>query len=361
MNTHSVQTSEPLLEVRDLQVHFRAQSRMHRRQGFSVRAVDGVSFELRTGETLGLVGESGCGKSTTGRAILRLVQPDAGSIVFDGHDLTEAKGQQLKQLRRGIQAIFQDPYDSLNPRLKVKNIIAEPLVANRVARGTRKHERVLELLDMVGLSHEMADRRPSGLSGGQRQRVGIARALALRPSFVVCDEAVSALDVSVQAQVLNILRALQRELGLSYLFIGHDLAVVRYVADRVAVMYAGQLVESGASEDVYAHPYHPYTITLLASSPLADPQRERVRDSVPVAGEPPSPVNPPSGCRFHPRCPFAREICRTDAPAFAEVEPGRKVACHFWEEVRDSALSATVTGGGESADQHKVTPTRADG
>jgi oligopeptide transport system ATP-binding protein len=338
-------TPPPLLEVKDLQVHYKSRSRAHRKLGYDVRAVDGVSFTVAPGETLGLVGESGCGKSTTGRAILQLIKPTAGSVRFDGTDVTEARRRRLVQLRRGMQAVFQDPYDSLNPRMTIGDIVGEPLIIHRLAKGEDRRKRVGDLLELVGLSRELMSRRPSELSGGQRQRVCVAKALAVNPKFIVCDEAVSALDVSVQAQVLNLLRRLQRELGLSYLFIGHDLSVVRHVSDRVAVMYAGLLVESADSERLYERPYHPYTVSLLASSPVADPRVERSRPVAAVTGEPPSPSNIPAGCRFAPRCPLAREKCRAEEPAYIEVEPGRTVACHFWQKVKETsaALGAEAT------------------
>jgi oligopeptide transport system ATP-binding protein len=329
-----------LLEVTDLQVHYKSRSRAHRRLGYDVRAVDGVSFAVAPGETLGLVGESGCGKSTTGRAILQLVKPTAGSVTFEGVDVAKAGRRGLLELRRGMQAVFQDPYDSLNPRMKIGDIVGEPLAIHGLAKGEARSERVGDLLELVGLNREMMSRRPSELSGGQRQRVCIARALAVNPKFIVCDEAVSALDVSVQAQVLNLLRRLQRELDLSYLFIGHDLSVVRHISDRVAVMYAGLLVESAKSEPLYERPYHPYTVSLLASSPVADPRLERSRPIAPVTGEPPSQANMPIGCRFAARCPLAREKCREEAPAYTEVEPGRMVACHFWQKVKETPAEA---------------------
>lgn len=332
-------SSTPLLEVDDLVVHYRSQSRATRRLGYAVRAVDGVTFAVATGETLGLVGESGCGKSTIGRAVLQLVKPTGGAVRFDGQDVTQARGRALMTLRRGSQAVFQDPYDSLNPRMSVGALVGEPLVIHRLAKGHAVRKRVGELLELVGLSADMASRRPAELSGGQRQRVCIARALAVGPRFIVCDEAVSALDVSVQAQILNLLRKLQRELGLSYLFIGHDLSVVRHVSDRVAVMYIGQLVESADVDEIYANPYHPYTMSLLASSPVPDPEVERDRQEVTVRGEPPSPTNIPRGCRFAPRCAFAQDHCREEAPAYSEVEPGRWVACHYWRDVK------SVSGG----------------
>ncbi|MER6976965.1 ABC transporter ATP-binding protein, partial [Streptomyces carpinensis] len=317
----------PLLEVDDLAIHYRSQSRATRRMGYAVRAVDGVTFSVAPGETLGLVGESGCGKSTIGRAVLKLVKPTAGAVRFDGQDVTQARGRALMELRRGCQAVFQDPYDSLNPRMSVGALIGEPMVVHGLAKGDAVRARVGELLELVGLNADMASRRPAELSGGQRQRVCIARALAVNPRFIVCDEAVSALDVSVQAQILNLLHKLQRELGLSYLFIGHDLSVVRHMSDRVAVMYIGQLVESADVDEIYANPYHPYTMSLLASSPVPDPEVERDRPEAAVRGEPPSPTNIPPGCRFAPRCPFAQDRCRQEAPAYAEVEPRRWVAC----------------------------------
>jgi oligopeptide/dipeptide ABC transporter ATP-binding protein len=331
-----MKSTQALLEVDGLQVHYRSQSRAQRRLGYGVRAVDGVSFTVAPGETLGLVGESGCGKSTTGRAILQLIEPTAGSIRFDGQELRGHNRRRQRELRRGIQAVFQDPYDSLNPRMKIGDIVGEPMTVHGLASGNERERKVGDLMEQVGLSREVMSRRPSELSGGQRQRVCIARALAVDPRFIVCDEAVSALDVSVQAQVLNLLRRLQQELQLSYLFIGHDLSVVRHVSDRVAVMYAGQLVEIADSESLYKRPHHPYTVSLLRSSPVADPRVERKRPFVPAAGEPPSPTAVPTGCRFATRCPLAREQCRDEAPQLTEVEPDRSVSCHFWREVDPS-------------------------
>lgn len=335
-------SSKPLLEVCDLQVHYKARSRAQRKLGHDVRAVDGVSFTVGHGETLGLVGESGCGKSTTGRAILKLVQPTAGVVKFEGADVSGVRGRRLLRYRRGLQAVFQDPYDSLNPRMTIGELVGEPLTIHKIAKGLERDKRVADLLELVGLSPELVSRRPSELSGGQRQRVSIAKALAVNPKFIVCDEAVSALDVSVQAQVLNLLRGLQRDFHLSYLFIGHDLSVVRHVSDRVAVMYAGVLVESAPSEALYAQPYHPYTASLLAASPVPDPRFERNRPGVVVRGEPPSPAEMLTGCRFASRCPLVREKCRNEPPPYAEVEPGRMVACHYWEEVKESPTLAGV-------------------
>lgn len=340
MTTNVGESTEPLLEVEDLSVDYQVHSRSRGRH--VLRAVDGLSFQIGRGQTLGLVGESGCGKSTTGRAILRLAEPTAGRIRFQGTDLLAAKGQPLKRLRRSLQAVFQDPYDSLNPRMRVRDIIGEPLTIHRLASGDERQRRVAELLERVGVSEEVGARRPTELSGGQRQRIGIARALAVDPSLIVCDEAVSALDVSVQAQVLNLLRSLQRELELSYLFIAHDLSVVRYVSDQIAVMYLGKLVERASSDELYARPYHPYTLSLLRSAPDVDPDAERSRPPTPDIGEPASPTDPPSGCRFHPRCPFARAECARVEPAYEEVEPGRWVACHYWQDVKQSGGEAAA-------------------
>lgn len=347
MTATSVANGGPLLEVEDLQVQYTTRSRGNRAREV-VRAVDGVSFRVDRGQTFGLVGESGCGKTTTGRAILRLIEPVGGSITFGGADLLAAKGNGLKEMRRGLQAVFQDPYDSLNPRMKVRDIVGEPLTIHRLDDGNERTRRVSELLDRVGVSEDLASRYPAELSGGQRQRVGIARALAVNPSLIVCDEAVSALDVSVQAQVLNLMRQLQRELGLSYLFIAHDLSVVRYVSERIGVMYLGKLVEQAPSDELYAAPYHPYTVALLQSAPDVDPDTTSTPQD---AGEPASLLDPPSGCRFHPRCPFARAECGRVAPEYTEVEPGRWVACHFWEDVKRSGsigqekpVGTTTTG-----------------
>ncbi|MGY4647034.1 ABC transporter ATP-binding protein [Mycobacterium sp. URHB0021] len=351
MTQETGDSGAPILEVTDLHVHYASQSRAHRKLGYNVRAVDGVSLSVASGETLGLVGESGCGKSTTGRAILQLVKPTSGTVRFSGIDVTGARRGTRLELSRGMQAVFQDPYDSLNPRMSVGSAIAEPLAIQRTMRGAARRQRVGELLELVGLSPDLVSRRPSELSGGQRQRVCIAKAIAVNPTFVVCDEAVSALDVSVQAQVLNLMRRLQRELHLSYLFIGHDLSVVRHVSHRVAVMYAGQLVESADSDALYERPYHPYTVSLLASSPSPDPRIERNRPLTAVRGEPPSLANMPTGCRFAPRCPLAQDKCREQAPGYVEVEPGRTVACHYWRGVKDgrdpdtAAAVASATDG----------------
>ncbi len=293
-----------------------------------LRAVDDVSFEIRAGETLGLVGESGCGKTTVGRTLLRLERETAGRIVYDGLDVTKAGTEDLKRYRRSIQVIFQDPYSSLNPRMTVGQIIAEPtlvhgLVADRAAAGRR----VRELLGQVGLFDYMAERYPYELSGGQRQRVGIARALALEPKFIVCDEPVSALDVSIQAQIINLLEVLQKELGLTYLFIAHDLAVVRHIADRVVVMYLGRVMEIADRDRLYSRPLHPYTKALLDAVPIPDPELERKRARTVLGGEVPSPLNPPQGCVFHTRCPMATNECKERVPELREIEPMHFAAC----------------------------------
>ncbi|GAA0495805.1 ABC transporter ATP-binding protein [Streptomyces stramineus] len=321
-------TARPLLSVRDLSMTFRGK----RGRAAPVRAVDGVSFDVAPGETLGLVGESGCGKSTTGRMIVRLLEPTAGTITYGGRDISRLGQRALKPLRRELQMVFQDPHSSLNPRRTVARIIADPLLA-RGGPAAQARERAAELMELVGLIPEHADRYPHEFSGGQAQRIGIARSLATGPRLIVADEPVSALDVSVRAQIVNLMERLQRELGLAYLFIAHDLSVVKRVCDRVAVMYLGRIVEVGAKERVYAAPAHPYTRALLSAVPLPDPVAERTRQRITLPGDPPSPAAPPPGCAFHPRCPKAREVCRTEAPLLRIATPGeaREVACHFPE------------------------------
>src|ERR1700731_3685889 len=314
----------PLLEVRGLQMHFPVTEGIviHRKIG-EVKAVDGIDFTVRRGETLGLVGESGCGKTTTGRCILRLEKPTAGAILYDGVDIAKLERRELVALRPRIQVIFQDPYSSLNPRMKVGEIIAEPIMVHGLERNaTRRAARVRELLSVCGLDPKFADRYPHEMSGGQRQRVGIARALALDPEFIVCDEAVSALDVSIQAQVVNLLEDLREKFGLTYLFIAHDLSVVRHLCQRVAVMYLGRIVEMAESDALFDTPLHPYTRALLAAVPVPDPTVEHGRDFQPVKGEVPSPINPPSGCVFHPRCPMAVASCARTRPELREGRPG---------------------------------------
>ncbi|KUJ41329.1 peptide ABC transporter ATP-binding protein [Streptomyces albus subsp. albus] len=319
-------TATPLLSVRDLTMTFPG------RRGSPVRAVDGVSFDVAAGETLGLVGESGCGKSTTGRMIVRLLEPTAGSVTFAGQDISHLGRRELKPLRRDLQMVFQDPHSSLNPRQTVARIIADPLLVQG-SSAAQARSRAAELMELVGLIPEHLDRYPHEFSGGQAQRIGIARSLATGPRLVVADEPVSALDVSVQAQIVNLMDRLQRELGLAYLFIAHDLSVVKRVCDRVAVMYLGRIVEIGAKERVYAAPAHPYTRALLSAVPLPDPAAERARERITLLGDPPSPAAPPPGCTFHPRCPKAQEICRSTAPPLHVTTPAedRQVACHFPE------------------------------
>jgi oligopeptide transport system ATP-binding protein len=337
-STPSATGADVLLDVRKLVMHFPlTQGIIFQRKVGAVRAVDGVSFSIRRGETLGLVGESGCGKSTTGRAILQLYRPTAGEVYFEGQDLVKLKGEAMRRMRRKVQMIFQDPYASLNPRMTVGSIIGEPLEIHGLAKGKEKQQRVQELLTVVGLNPYFANRYPHEFSGGQRQRIGIARALAVSPAFIVCDEPISALDVSIQAQIINLLEELQNEFGLTYLFIAHDLSVVRHISDRVAVMYLGKIVELADRNELYAVPMHPYTKALLSAVPIPDPAVERKRERIILTGDVPSPVNPPPACRFHTRCPLAQQICREVEPEFREVTPGHWSACHFAETVSATA------------------------
>ena len=320
---------DPLLEVTDLVVHFPIKSGiLVDREVATVHAVDGVSLTLHEGETLGLVGESGCGKSTLCRAILQLVSPTSGSVRFAGDELVGRSRRDLRPLRRELQMIFQDPFASLNPRKRVGQIIGDPLELHGLARGAELKRRVLELLERVGLQAEHYNRFPHEFSGGQRQRIGIARALALQPKLIIADEPVSALDVSVQAQIINLLEELQDEFGLSYLFVAHDLGVVRHVSDRVAVMYLGKVVETSASDALYRNPLHPYTNALLSAVPIPDPRRNSERERITLEGDVPSPIDPPPGCRFHTRCASATDVCRTEEPALAELSAGHFAACH---------------------------------
>ncbi len=323
--------TQPLLDARGLVKHYPIKGGVMLKEIAAVKAVDDVSLSIQRGETLGLVGESGCGKSTFGRAILRLEEPTAGEVWFDGDNILAYEREQLRALRQKMQIIFQDPFSSLNPRKPVASIIGEPLLIHGMKSRRERDARVLELLRVVGLRQEHMRRYPHMFSGGQRQRIGVARALALNPQLVVCDEAVSALDVSIQAQVLNLLKDLQEDLGLTYLFISHDLHVVEHISDRVAVMYLGKIVEIAASETIYAQPLHPYTQALLSASPMPDPTHRRKR--IILKGDVPSPINPPPGCRFHTRCPFAEAICAEKEPALREVNPGHQAACHFAGQV----------------------------
>ncbi len=318
----------PLLEVRGLKMHFPITEGLLGRKVGDVKAVDGIDFIVRRGEILGLVGESGCGKTTTGRCVLRLEKPTGGQIIYDGVDITTLGAKALAPLRQRIQVIFQDPYSSLNPRMKISEIIAEPMRVHGIEKDPVKRDtRVRELLSVCGLNPNFVDRYPHEMSGGQRQRVGIARALAMNPEFIVCDEPVSALDVSIQAQVVNLLEDLRDKFGLTYLFIAHDLSVVRHLCQRVAVMYLGHIVEMADSDALFDNPQHPYTKALLAAVPIPDPAVELGREFRPVKGEVPSPINPPSGCVFHPRCPMAVERCSREIPAAREIAPGHIVAC----------------------------------
>ncbi len=319
-----------LMHVQNLVKHFPIfQGIVIQKQVGAVRAVDDVSFDVHKGETLGLVGESGCGKSTTGRTILQLYRPTSGSVIFGDVDLVKLKGESLRKMRRKMQMIFQDPYASLNPRMTVGEIIGEPLIVHQIAAGKEVEDRVQHLLEVVGLNPAFTNRFPHEFSGGQRQRIGVARALALQPSFIVCDEPISALDVSIQAQVVNLLEQLQDDFDLTYLFIAHDLSMVRHISDRVAVMYLGVIVELASRDEIYRSPLHPYSQALLSAVPIPDPFAEEKRKRVILQGDVPSPVNPPSGCRFRTRCPIAKEICAEARPEFIEHKPAHFAACHF--------------------------------
>jgi oligopeptide transport system ATP-binding protein len=327
----------PLLEVRDLKMYFPiTRGIVFQRQIGAVKAVDGISMTIKRGETLGLVGESGCGKSTAGRAILQLYKPTAGEVIFNGRDLTKLNGSEMRRTRRDVQMIFQDPYASLNPRMTVGDIIGEPIKVHNLRKGTKAvRERVQELLQLVGLNPYFINRYPHEFSGGQRQRIGIARALAVEPDFVVCDEPVSALDVSIQAQVINLLEDLQDQLGLTYLFIAHGLSVVKHISDRVAVMYLGRIVELADSVELYRQPLHPYTQALLSAVPIPDPMIEKKRQRIILQGDVPSPINPPPGCRFHTRCPIAIDKCRVEDPPFIDYGGGHFAACWRAREVNE--------------------------
>ncbi|TWT15432.1 ABC transporter ATP-binding protein [Reyranella sp. CPCC 100927] len=324
-------TAGPLLRVEDLKVHFPVlKGVVVQKQVATVKAVDGVSFTLNRGETLGLVGESGCGKSTTGLAILRMLKPTSGRIVFEGEDIARHDKGRMRRVRQRLQMVYQDPYGSLDPRMKVGDIVGEPLVVHGVAGDKAAYRaRIAELIRLVGLLPDMAERYPHEFSGGQRQRIGIARALALNPSLIICDEPVSALDVSIQAQVVNLFMELQERLGLAYLFIAHDLSVVRHISNRIAVMYLGRIVEIATRDQLYKEPLHPYTQALMAAVPIPDPVLEATRPQQIITGEVPSALRPPPGCRFHPRCPHATATCKTEDPPLRDRSGGRAVACHL--------------------------------
>ncbi|NLM13463.1 MAG: dipeptide ABC transporter ATP-binding protein [Epulopiscium sp.] len=313
---------EVLIKVRNLKKYFEVE------KGVYLKAVDDVSFDIYKGETLGLVGESGCGKSTTGRTLLNIYPATSGSVEFKGQNISKLKGKAAKDFTKNVQMIFQDPYASLNPRMLVSNIIGEGIDIHNLLKGQERTNRIHELLELVGLNKEHANRFPHEFSGGQRQRIGIARALAMNPEFIVCDEPISALDVSIQAQVVNLLEELQQKMGLTYLFIAHDLSMVRYISDRVAVMYLGSIVELADSDELYENPLHPYTKALLSAIPIPDPAIQRKRERIVLQGDVPSPINPPKGCKFVDRCPMATEKCRTERPALQEIKPGHYVACH---------------------------------
>ena len=340
--------SNALVRVEHLKVHFPILSGIFQTESGRVRAVDDISFEIRKGETFGLVGESGCGKSTTGRAVIRLRNPTDGKVLFDGNDLMSLSRSELRKMRRRMQIIFQDPYSSLNPRMTVGSIISEPLETHKLASGKARLERVRELLALVGLNPNYTNRYPHEFSGGQRQRIGVARSLAVEPEFIVCDEPISALDVSIQAQVLNLLVELREKFGLTYLFIAHDLSVVRHISDRVGVMYLGKLVEVGPPAAIYETPGHPYTRALLSAVPIPDPKAERRRKRVILTGDVPSPANPPDGCRFHTRCWLYERLgrpeqCRTIDPELRVVATEHQAACHFAEEALQSDVGVAHT------------------
>jgi peptide/nickel transport system ATP-binding protein len=320
---------EYLLEVRGLKKYFDVSGGWLKKDKQYLKAVDDIDFNVKKGETLGIVGESGCGKSTTGNLIMNLLEKTEGEIIFEGVDLTKLSSEELRRKRSDIQMIFQDPYSSLNPRMRVFDIIAEPLRTHKVAKGAELEKQVYELMDVVGLDQSYSSRYPHEFSGGQRQRIGIARAIALKPKLIICDEPVSALDVSIQSQILNLMAKLQKEFNLTFIFIAHGLPVIKHISNRVAVMYLGKIVEMTTKEKLFQKPLHPYTEGLVSAVPIVDPTLRDAKKRIILEGDMPSPTNPPSGCRFHPRCPSAQEVCKTDSPALVEIQPEHQVACHF--------------------------------
>lgn len=326
---HDKENEDYILEVNNLKKYFDVSSDFFEKEKRQLKAVDGLTFKVKRGETLGIVGESGSGKSTTGNAIIRLLDDTEGEIIFEGQDLAKLNAREMKKIKQDIQMIFQDPFSSLNPRWKVFNIIAEPLKTHKIASGAELKKKVYELLDVVGLDRSFANRYPHEFSGGQRQRIGIARALALKPKLIICDEPVSALDVSIQAQILNLLSDLQKEFNLTYLFIAHGLPAVKHISDRVAVMYLGKFVELASKEQLFTHPMHPYTEGLISAIPIPDPKLRDQREQILLEGDIPSPVNPPKGCAFHTRCPYATDKCAVEQPVMQEIEPNHFVSCHY--------------------------------
>ncbi len=332
--------AEKLLEVKNLVKHFPVRGGVFSRVRAHVRAVDGISFDIEEGETLGLVGESGCGKSTAGRAILRLIEPTAGEVIFKGTNILDLEREKMRQLRREMQIIFQDPYASLNPRMTIGSIVGEPLTIHKIAKGKKRDEEVATILQRVGLRPEHMRRYPHEFSGGQRQRIGIARALALNPKVIIADEPVSALDVSIQAQVINLLQDLQKDFGIAYLVISHDLSVVQHICDRIAVMYLGEIVEIAEADELIMSPRHPYTEALLSAVPVPDPAAGGQKERIILRGDVPSPVNPPSGCRFHTRCPYKEDICAAEVPPLQVISDGHMTACHFAGKIFGSSQSS---------------------
>jgi oligopeptide/dipeptide ABC transporter ATP-binding protein len=322
--------NRPLLEVKGLKKYFPIKKGFFNRTNGYVRAVDGVNFQVSSGETLGIVGESGCGKSTTGRSILRLIEPTEGEVFFEGRDLTKLSKEEMRRMRKDVQIIFQDPYASLNPRKTIRQILLEPLNVHEIGTKGERIQTIEEIIEIVGLKKEHLDRYPHDFSGGQRQRIGIARALVVKPKFIIADEAVSALDVSIQSQILNLLKDLKKEFNLTLIFISHDLSVIKHICDRVAVMYLGKVVEIADKQKLFQNPCHPYTKALLSALPIANPRAKRER--IILKGDLPSPANPPSGCPFHPRCEYANDICKSTVPSLIEINSGQQVSCHLFQE-----------------------------